>query len=181
MKLLFIIFFISVSCGKSTLMPPATKNTFNNQPQLNRLGDSIIGDKTCIDDKLINELEEDELTKKTIDDADINFCNGLRIRIKIIKTTKNKTLVYGFAESSSGRRTCLREDKDFKRILFLGSRGSLVGEEIKISLGGHSYDSKGKLIKSAHLSGRNVDFKIASFSGEIGFFEKGKLKCWSMN
>jgi hypothetical protein len=182
MKIIFCIILSSVllSCGKKTTIKPSansfvdtfiSKKSFSNSKE--------ISDQICIDDVMINDLGDNDNIKKILDDSDISFCNGMRVRIKIFKISNGEVRVYGYAESSTGVKTCLRQDLDYQRVPFVGNQGTLFGEKIKISLGGHGYNAEKKLIKSTHLKGKFVKFDGANFSGEMGFFEKDNLKCWS--
>lgn len=140
----------------------------------------LVNEVNCIDDMLKAELGEKEIVKKVLTDTDISYCNGLRVRIKIFKTSGDKIRAYGFAESSSGKSSCIKDGSDFNKALFRGYEGTLHGDGITISLGGHTYAGS-KLIKSDGRKNKYVDFDIASFTGEMGFFENNVLKCWAPN
>lgn len=130
---------------------------------------------------LQKELGEKEVVRKVMADSDINFCNGLRVRIKIFRTSGEDIRAYGFAQSSTGKLSCLKNSRDFFKVPLLGFKGTLTGSGIKISLGGHQYTSEQKLISSDRLMGKYVKFDVATFSGEMGFFENDTLKCWAIH
>lgn len=140
----------------------------------------VVNEVTCIDDMLKAELGEKEKVKKVLTDTDINYCNGLRVRLKVFKISGDKMRAYGFAESSSGKSSCLKDGSDFNKVFLRGYEGTLHGDGIKISLGGHVY-LESKLIKTDGFKNKYVDFDVAAFSGEMGFFENNKLKCWAIN
>ncbi len=181
--LLIILIALSVSsCGKKSVsMDPASMGIVDSL--VGRKGvfaEKIISDETCIDEVLKLELGTKETIKKELSDSDITYCNGLRVRVKVVKLSNGVIKALGFAEGSKGKKSCLKEGKDFKKTLFLGVQGSLVGDGIKISLGGHAYTSSNKLITSKSFKNRHVKLDIASFSGEMGFFEDNNLKCWAI-
>ncbi|MBC7712530.1 MAG: hypothetical protein H7177_04300 [Rhizobacter sp.] len=179
---ILILLVLVSSCGKKVIMDAQSYSGSSSLSSTKEFkSDKVVDDQTCIDDVLVKELGEKEIVKKIIDDSDINFCNGLRIRIKVFKISNGETRVYGFAESSSGKTSCLKQGPDFERIPFIGDQGTLVGDKIKISLGGHAFDSNGKVIKSDRIKGKFVRFDVANYSGEMGFFEGTKLKCWAQH
>ncbi|MBC7428656.1 MAG: hypothetical protein H7336_08605 [Bacteriovorax sp.] len=184
MKMLSILIlglFVS-SCGKKVIMKASPMSGSSALTMTKEFkSDKVTDDVTCIDNILVKDLGEKEIVKKIVDDSDISFCNGLRIRIKVFKISSGEIRVYGFAESSSGRTSCLKQGSDFDRVPLLGDQGTLVGDKITITLGGHSMDSNGKVVKSDHLKGKFVRFDGASYSGEIGFYEGAKLKCWAQH
>ena len=141
----------------------------------------VIDEETCIDDKLGKELDSGEKLKKVIINADVKFCNGVRIRVKSVKFESNKYKAYGYVQSNSGHDSCLRETKDFKHSLFLGDQGTLEGDTIKIALGGHDYDKDGKLTLSEHSIDKYVKFAWDNYTGELAIYEKGKLRCWAIH
>lgn len=183
--LLLILLVLTVSsCGKKgVVMEPSSMGivdslTGKKDFEIHKL----INETTCIDDMLKSELGEKEQIKKVVTDTDINYCNGLRVRVKVFKISGGEKLrAYGFAESSSGKSSCLRDGSDFNKVMFLGYEGTLNGDGIKISLGGHLYSTDKKLIKSDRLKTKFVSFDVASFSGEMGFFENSELKCWAIH
>jgi hypothetical protein len=152
--------------GKKTIVDPKT------QP--------VVDDKICIDNAKEKDMEEKEKLEDITDDADVIYCNGLRVRLKIFKFTSGEYRAYGFAISSSGRQSCIRSGRDFKRVSLLGFKGTLLGSGMKVSLGGHKYDADNKLIPSKKLSGKLVNFKREEFSGEMGLFENDVLTCYSI-
>ena len=137
----------------------------------------IVNEQVCIDDLLEAEKNKNEYVKKVMTDTDISYCNGLRVRLKVYKMNDGKLRVYGFASSTSGKNSCLRDGKDFNKVFLLGYEGTPKGDGINISLGGHSYTPAKTLIKSNKRQSGYVGFNIASFRGEIGFFENGELTC----
>lgn len=180
--LILTLVFTVASCGKKGVeMEPSSMGivdslTGKKDFELHK----IVNEVTCIDNMLKAELGEKEKVKKVLTDTDINYCNGLRVRLKIFKISGDKMRVYGFAESSSGKSSCVKDGSDFNKAFLRGYEGTLNGDGIKISLGGHIYvDSK--LMKSEGRKHRHVEFDVATFSGEMGFFENNELKCWAIN
>jgi hypothetical protein len=183
-NLLLILFILSVSsCGKKgVVMEPSSMGIVDSLTGKKDFDTTeIVNEQTCIDDILKSELSEKEYIKNVITDADINYCNGLRVRLKVFKMNAGKLRVYGFAESSSGKSSCLRDGSDFNKVIILGYEGTLHGDGIKISLGGHLYTAEKKLIKSGRRKTKYVDFDVASFKGEMGFYENNDLKCWAIH
>ena len=183
-KMLAILVFglMLISCGKKVSSEPKSMGIVDSLTSQKGFSSSkLIDEKTCIDDELLKDLGENEIVKKVIDNSDISFCNGLRVRLKILKMSSGDLRVYGFASSSSGKMSCLKQGTDFQRFPLLGDQGTLVGDKIKISLGGHEYDSENKLIKSKRFKGKFVKFDMTDYSGEMGFFEGNKLKCWAQH
>lgn len=181
--LLIILLAMSLSaCGKKSVsMDPASMGIVDSLVGKKGLfTQKIVNDETCIDEVLRLELGTKDTVKKELSDSDISYCNGLRVRVKVMKLSNGTIKALGFAEGSKGKKSCLREGKDFDKTLFLGVQGTLVGEGIKISLGGHAYTSSNKLITSKSFKNRHVKLDIASFSGEMGFFEDNALKCWAI-
>lgn len=152
--------------GKKTIVDRAT------QPP--------VDEKICIDDAKLKDIEDNEKISEVIDDTDFNYCNGLRVRLKIFKYSTGDYRAYGFVISSSGRQSCVRQARDFSKVPMLGFKGTLLGSGIKVSLGGHEYDSDNKLKSSKKLSAKHVRFGSYSFSGELGVFENGTLTCWAI-
>lgn len=179
---ILILGLLVISCGKKGSTQPNSMGIVDTlTTKKNFSSEKIVDDKNCIDDVLLKELGEKETVKKVVDDADISFCNGLRVRVKIFKISNGELRVYGFAESTTGKMSCLKQSGDFQRFPFLGDQGTLFGDKIKISLGGHEYTSEGKLIKSNRFKAKYVRFDVASYSGEMGFFESNKLKCYAQH
>lgn len=172
-----------VSCGKKEVVTgPASMGIVDSLTGRKvSPAELVVNERACIDDVMQKDLRDEEVVKKVTDDSDIVFCNGLRVRLKIFKTSSNELRAYGYAESTSGKASCLKYAKDFKHYPLLGFRGTLQGDTMKISLGGHMYTSEGKLISSDQLKARVVKFDIANYSGEMGFFENDKLKCWAIH
>ena len=179
---IMIMILILISCGKKS---PNESSSITNSDALSGKksfsSENIIDDKNCIDEAIIRELGENDYVKKVIDDSDVSFCDGLRVRIKSFKISNGELRVYGFAQSTSGQSSCLKQGSDFKRFPFLGDQGTLIGDKIKISLGGHEYSPEGKLNKAKGLKAKFVKFDIASYKGEMGFFESNQLKCHAQN
>lgn len=185
MKALLIIAlaFSAVSCGKkSVLNEPSSMGIVDSLvgQRSNVADEKVINDVTCIDEILKLELGTKDTVKKELSDSDITYCNGLRVRVKVVKLGSGALKAFGYAEGTKGKKSCLREGKDFDRTIIMGVQGTLVGEGIKISLGGHAYTSGNKLITSKSFKDRYVKLDIAAFSGEMGFFEDGNLKCWAI-
>lgn len=185
MKALLIITlaFAAISCGKkSVITDPSSMGIVDSLmgQRSNSANGKDINDVTCIDEILKLELGTKDAVKKELSDSDITYCNGLRVRAKVVKFSSGAIKVFGYAEGTKGKKSCLREGKDFDRTMFMGVQGTLIGEGIKISLGGHAYTSGNKLITSKSFKDRYVKLDIASFSGEMGFFEDGNLKCWAI-
>lgn len=178
-----LILALTISCGqKEAMTSPASmgiidslagKKVFN--------AENSVTEQTCIDEVMQKDLAEKEVVKRVMEDSDLVFCNGLRVRVKIFRTSNDDIRAYGYAESSSGKSSCLKSAKDFKHYPLFGYRGTLQGDVIKISLGGHQYTSEGKLISSDKLRAKVVKFDMANYSGEMGFFENDKLKCWAIH
>lgn len=176
---LFILVLILASCGRNdVVMEPSSMGIVES---LIKREDSsltkMITEKECIDDLLVNEMNEKEKVRKVVTDTDINFCNGSRLRLKIFKMNDTKLRVYGFAETSTGEMSCLRDGDDFKKVFLKGHEGTLTGEGIKISLGGHLYKDNKKLIKSENRKVQYVTFKDTAFQGDIGLFVNNELLC----
>ncbi len=179
---IMILGLLVISCGKKGSSEPGSMGIVDTlSTKKNFAAEKIVDEKNCIDDALLSELGEKDVVKKVTDDSDISFCNGLRVRVKIFKISNGELRVYGYAESTSGKMSCLRQSGDFQRIPLLGDQGTLIGDKIKISLGGHEYTSEGKLVKSDRFKGKFVKFDMASYSGEMGFFESNKLKCYAQH
>lgn len=182
--LLILVLAISVSsCGKkgATMEPSSMGIVDSLTGKKDFEVAKVVNETTCIDDMVKAELGEKEHIKKVLEDTDINYCNGLRVRLKIFKISGDKMRAYGFAESSSGKSSCLKDGSDFNKVIFVGYEGTLNGDGIKISLGGHLYTAEKKLIKSDRRKTKFVSFDVASFSGEMGFFENNDLKCWAIH
>lgn len=172
-----------VSCGKKESMTaPASMGIIDSLTGKRVFADEKqVTEQSCIDEVMQKDLGKEEVVKKILDDSDIVFCNGLRVRVKIFRTNIDDIRAYGYAESTTGKSSCLKYGKDFKHYPLLGYRGTLQGDVIKISLGGHQYTSEGKLIASEKLRAKVVKFDMANYSGEMGFFENDKLKCWAIH
>lgn len=179
---ILVVGLLVISCGKKGTTGPGSMGIVDTlSTRKSFTSEKMVDDKNCIDDILLKELAANETVKKVVDDTDISFCNGLRVRVKIFKVSSGEIRVYGFASSTSGRMSCLKQSGDFQRIPFLGDQGTLFGDRIKISLGGHEYTAEGKLIKSKGLKAKFVKFDVADYSGEMGFFENNKLKCYAQH
>lgn len=183
-NLIFILSVVTiVSCGtKKELLSPSsmgivdaltTRKDFQRAKGINEV--------TCIDEALQASLNNEERVKDVDVDTDINFCNGLRVRLKVFKMSKTQFRAFGFAQSSSGKMSCLTQNKDFKKLPILGYEGTLIGEGIKIALGGHLYTSNNELEKSSKLLGKYVKFDDVNYRGELAFFENENLKCWAIH
>lgn len=182
--LLLILLVLSISaCGKKgVVMEPSSMGIVDSLTGKKDFDiTKVVNEQVCIDDLLKSEMGEKEYIKKVITDTDVSYCNGLRVRLKVFKMNGGKLRVYGFAESSSGKSSCLRDGSDFNKVFLLGYEGTLNGDGIKISLGGHLYTAEKKLIKSDRRKTKYVDFDVASFEGEMGFFENNDLKCWAIH
>lgn len=182
--LLLILLVLAVSsCGKKgVVMEPSSMGIVDSLTGKKDFDiTKVVNEQACIDDLLKSEMNEKEFIKKVVTDTDINYCNGLRVRLKVFKMNEGKLRVYGFAESSSGKSTCLRDGSDFNKVFLRGYEGTLNGDGIKISLGGHLYTAEKKLIKSDRRKTKYVSFDVASFEGEMGFFENNDLKCWAIH
>lgn len=185
MKIKFITFFLvifaAISCGKkSTVGPPQFEgtNAFTNN------NDAAVIEQVdvhkCIDDKLTKDLDSGDSIKKMVVNDDFTFCNGVRIRLKTYQFSSNKYKAYGHVQSNSGYESCLTESPDFTHRMLLGDQGVLIGNDIKILIGGHQLDSDNKILPSEHRLARYVKFTWGSYSGELAIFEKGKLRCWGI-
>lgn len=180
LSLAFSIF--ATSCGKKDIIEePASMGIVDSFANKRIIEPNKINEENCIDEAMKRDLSEQELVKKVLAESDISYCNGVRVRVKIFKLSTEEIRVYGFAQSSSGKLSCLRNGKDLKRIPFFGYQGTLNGNGIKVSLGGHQYTTEGKLITSDKLSGKYVKFDVATYSGEMGFFENDTLRCWAIH
>lgn len=174
--------FLVISCGKKGSTEPNSMGIVDTlSTKKNFSSEKIIDDKNCIDEALLKELSDNETVKKIVDDSDISFCNGLRVRVKAFKISDGEIRVYGYAISTTGKMSCLKQSGDYQRFPFLGAQGTLFGDKIKISLGGHEYNSEAKLVKSNRLKAKFVKFDMTSYSGEMGFFENNKLKCYAQH
>ena len=179
--LLIILVLGLSSCGKNgVVMEPTSMGIVDSLTYKKDFTSvKIVNEQVCIDDLLETEINEKEYVKKVITDTDISYCDGLRVRLKVFKMNDGRLRVYGFASSKSGKNSCLRDGKDFNKVFFLGYEGSLKGDGINISLGGHSYTPAKTLIKSEKHKSGYVKYDVASFKGEMGFFENNKLVCWA--
>ena len=179
-SLLIVIILALSSCGKKgVVMEPTSMGIVDS---LKTKSEAIVvkevSEQVCIDDLLKTEMNEKEKIRRVLTNTDISYCNGMRVRLKVFKMKDGNLRVYGMADSSSGKRTCLRDGADFKRKSILGNyEGSLIGDGIKISLSGHEYTSDNEIIKR---KGSNLYFEDQSFKGDMGFFENNELVCTSM-
>lgn len=200
MKLNLILSLIAmsllVSCGKKEILagPEVSSSTSSKSTSASETQTPINGkkpivdprkqpqvsDNICIEEAMKKDLEDKEKVSKITADSDITYCNGLRVRLKIFRFSTGDHRAYGYAISSSGRQSCIKQGRDFSKNLLMGYKGSLLGSGIKISLGGHSYDGDNKLISSKKFSAKHVNFDFSTFSGEMGFFENDELVCWSI-
>ena len=185
-KILILLFsLIAVSCGKkSTLNPPVFSDT-NRASTKTDINVNLevapeVNERNCIDDKLNKDLDAGESVFKIFINTDFTFCSGVRLRLKSYLFSSRKYKAYGFVRSNSGKETCLTESESFDHKFLLGDQGVLDGNEIKILLGGHSFDENNKLKLSDHLLARTVKFDWGSYRGELAIFEKGKVKCWGI-
>lgn len=181
--ILTLVFAVS-SCGKKgVVMEPSSIGIVDSlTAKKDFVVPKVVNEVTCIDDMMKEELNEKQSVKKVMVDTDITYCNGYRVRVKVLKITGDKKLrVYGFAESTSKKSSCLKEGSDFNKVFLRGYEGTLNGDGIKISLGGHEYSKEQKLMKNAGFKDKFVNFEETSFAGDMGFFENNELKCWSKN
>ena len=183
MILALMVSSLIFSCGKKETVSEPSSSGIVDSLSTKKAFETVkpINEETCIDEVMQKDLGEKEVVKKVLADSDINFCNGLRVRVKIFKTSGDDIRIYGFAQSSTGKLSCLKNARDVKKLPFLGYQGTLTGNGVKISLGGHQYTSENKLISSDHLKAKYVKFDVASYSGEMGFFENDNLKCWAIH
>lgn len=184
--LIFLTLVLSVvSCGKKGVVedPGSIGIVDSLSAKKDFVVPKVVNEVTCIDDILKAELSEKDKVEEVLVDTDINYCNGLRVRLKVLKIEGDKKLrAYGFAESSSGKSSCVRDGSDFNKApLQAKYEGTLNGDGIKISLGSHKYGKDSKLEKTSWLSSKYIKFEATSFDGELGFFENNELKCWSKN
>jgi hypothetical protein len=175
---ILLIIFAAASCGK--------KSTIVSAPQFETKALTVKADvakddieHTCIDDKLNKDLESGDSIKKMITNSDLIFCNGVRLRLKTYQFASKKYRAYGYVRSNSGSDSCLSESDNFAHSL-LGDQGVLNGDDIKILIGGHQFDSDNKIVPSEHRLARHVKFDWGTYSGEMAIFEKGKVRCWAI-
>lgn len=161
----------------------ATGNTLTKK-ETSKLEAPEINERNCIEEKLAKELDSGESIVKMVINSDIDFCNGVRVRLKSYLFSSKKYKVFGFVRSNSGAETCLVESDNYthKRVMMksVGDEGVLVGENIKILLGGHEFDSDNKLKPSEHKLARFVRFEWGTYHGEMGIVEKDRLRCWAI-
>ena len=182
-----IILFLSlivISCGnKSSLGAPQFETSRPLTDTKTITKDEIVGEvseHSCIDDKLNKDLESGESIRHLVINSDFMFCNGVRLRLKSYQFTSKKYKAYGFVQSNSGKDSCLIESEDFTHIALLGDQGVLNGDDMKILIGGHSFNSDNKIQLSNHVLARNVKFSWDTYRGELAILEKGKVKCWAI-
>ena len=178
--LLIILVFNFSSCGKKGVIMDPTSMGIVDSLKIKSEASVVkeVSEQICIDELLKSEMSDKEEIKRVITDTDISYCNGMRVRLKVFKMKDKKLRVYGLAESTSGKRSCLRGGRDFKKNVTLGTNyeGTLIGDGIKISLGGHEYTTSNKLVQ---VKRGNVYFNDTSFKGDMGFFENNELVCTS--
>lgn len=179
---LIILSLFALSCGnKSTVAPSMFESSSSNNLE-RRLDsdDTTINERVCIDQRLTKDLDAGESIRKLVANSDFDFCNGVRLRLKTYQFASKKFRVYGFVRSNSGKETCLRESDDFIHSTLRGEKGTLVGENIKILLGGHRFNSDNSIEPSEHKLARYVKFEWSEYKGELAIHEKGKLRCWAI-
>lgn len=172
----------AISCGKKTEQAPAVYEFSNGVSTETTKFDKkeLVNDHTCIDTPLNKDLDAGESIKKLVFNTDMDFCNGVRVRLKAYQFTSKKYKAYGFVRSNSGHETCIKESDNFTHTPFLGEKGVLIGENVKILLGGHQFDSNNQLVPSDRRLSRYVKFEWGAYKGELAFMEKGKLRCWAI-
>lgn len=185
MKTAFWVLSLSLftlSCGKKTEIAPAVyefSNSVSTESTKFERKD-LVNDRSCIDAPLTKDLDSGESIKKLIVNTDLDFCNGVRLRLKAYQFSSKKYKAYGFVRSNSGHETCIRESDEFSHTAFLGDKGVLMGDNIKILLGGHEFNSNNMLVPSDRRTARYVKFEWGEYKGELAIMEKGKLRCWAI-
>lgn len=180
--LLFISFY-AASCGSKTKVEHsmfATSNSVSAEKNIISEKEEV-SERTCIDQALVKELDAGESIKKLVANTDLDFCNGVRVRLKTYQFTSKKYKAFGFVRSNSGHETCIKESDNFSHTIFLGDKGVLIGENIKILLGGHQFNSDNQIVASENRLARYVKFDWGDYSGELAIVEKGKLRCWAIH
>ena len=175
---IILLNFGLTACGSKSTAPSSQVET-NKVTTTIAIVSANIDEHTCIDEKLTKYLDSGESIKKMIANADIIFCNGVRLRLKTYQFTSKKYKAYGYIRSNSGLESCLTESTDYTHTIFLGDQGVLNGNNIKILVGGHYFDSNNKLVPSEHKLASHVKFDWENFNGELAIFEKDKVRCWS--
>lgn len=178
-KTLSVCIFLSIlaSCGNEKIVnAPATSTVSNSNQSRSLLTEGMVDEVTCIDDVLSTYSHSSGFISKIVENTDITFCNGKRLRLKVYKLSNNEHLALGYLDGLSKVR-CLRSDIDFKKKPLIGYDGTLKGLDVKVGLGGFSYDGK-KLQKSKKLKEKHVRFDLTSFKGGMSIFEDDKLACW---
>lgn len=178
---LLVFNLMIVSCGKRHVGPSVLETISSETSFKNLIDNKVdINERSCIDELLAKELEAGESIKKLVINTDIDFCNGVRVRLKTYKFASKKYKAYGFVRSNSGHESCLKETEDFSNTQFFGDKGVLVGDDVLIILGGHQFNSDKRVIPSEHRLARFVKFDWKTYKGEMAFFEKDKLRCWAI-
>lgn len=184
--ILLVLNFTAISCGKKSEIAPPMFATANSVIKTDSkiIDKTEINERNCIEEKLAKELDSGESIVRMVINSDIDFCNGVRVRLKSYLFSSKKYKVYGFVRSNSGHETCVQESDNYthKRVMMktVGDEGVLVGENIKILLGGHEFDSDNKLKPSEHKLARFVRFDWGTYHGEMGIVEKDRLRCWAI-
>ncbi len=174
---------VLLSCGKKSIIESSflggsdSRTTADAQTASNA---GVVDERNCIDKKLTIDLDSGESIAKMVVNTDVTFCNGVRLRLKTYQFISKKYKAYGFVRSNSGRETCIEEANSLTHKWKLGDDGVLEGQEIKILLGGHQFDSDNKVIPSEHRLARRVTFEWGSYNGEMAIYEKGKVRCWAI-
>ena len=188
MKVLLIMMMTLtvVACGKKDIrMEPANMG----------IVDSLSGKKDLTEEKIVNEQVcfADAIKKDVyfsgvnnngiVEAAETSFCDGkIKFSLKVYKALNKEIRVYGIVEDIvSGKKSCLKNDKDYHRtLIFNQHQGTLVGDGVKIALGGHEYTTNGKLIPSAYHKLGYVKFDDTTFRGEIAYYEGNTRNCWGI-
>jgi hypothetical protein len=186
MKKLLIIFLfllLSTSCGKKGSSISSLFNSRNDSLSTNTQNqrDNLhVSEHNCIENKLNRDLDGGESIAKMTANTDITFCNGIHLRLKTYQFVSKKYKAYGFIESNSGRESCIQDSSGLTHNKLFGDHGVLVSDSMKILLGGHRFDADNNLVPSDHFIYRNVRFDWGSYTGEMAFYENGKVRCWAI-
>lgn len=178
---LLLISFTVISCKETAIIEPAMFAISDAVSETSKtITSDEVSERACIDNLLSKELDAGESIRSLVVNTDVDFCNGVRVRLKTYKFASKKYKVFGYVRSNSGHETCIKESEDYTHTAFIGDKGVLIGNDIKILLGGHQFNSDNKIIPSEHRLARFVKFDWGSYNGEMALMEKGKLRCWAI-
>lgn len=171
---------ILASCGKKSIVENSPFGPAKTPIEItDEVKEADVSERACIDNKLNKDLDAGEAIEKMIANSDFTFCNGVRVRLKSYLFDSKKYKAYGFIQSNSRHSSCLTASDDYTTN-FLGDRGVLVGRNMKLLVGGHELGSDNKVIPSSHMRARYVKYGWGTYSGELGFYENGRVRCWGI-